>query len=152
MPLDAQGLTNQLVGHALQTGFFDRVNAYEPPSAPGQGITCALWFAQFYPVPGASALAATAARVEFSARLMTTALSEPKDAIDPNLLRAVDGYVAALSGDFDLGGNVRNVDLLGAHGTPLSGVAGYLDQDGKKFRVILLTIPLIINDVWVQVA
>jgi len=152
MPLDATGLTNQLTGHALALGVFDRVNAHEPKSAPGNGVTLALWFQRMDPVPASSGLNITTGRVEFNGRLMTTMLAEPQDAIDPQLLQALDLYVAALSGDFDLGSTVRNVDLLGAAGTPLSAVAGYLNQDNKLFRVYLVTIPLIVNDLWTQAA
>jgi hypothetical protein len=47
---------------------------------------------------------------------------------------------------------VRNVDLLGAYGAGLSALAGYLNVDNKMFRVVDLTLPLIVNNVWEQVA
>jgi hypothetical protein len=42
------------------------------------------------------------------------------------------------------------VDLLGSAGAPLSAQAGYLNQDGRLFRVMTLTLPIIVNDVWDQ--
>jgi hypothetical protein len=90
--------------------------------------------------------------VEFTLRMFSNMLQEPQDAIDPEMLRSVDVLMGAYSSDFDLGGTVRNVDLLGAHGVGLSAVAGYLSVDNKMFRVVDVTLPLIVNDVWEQVA
>ncbi|MET8987757.1 hypothetical protein ABZW49_20110 [Nonomuraea wenchangensis] len=79
-------------------------------------------------------------------------LQEPADAIDPAMLAALDALMSAYSGDFDLGGRIRNVDLLGQTGPPLSAQAGYLEQDGNTYRVFTVTLPLLINDVWDQEA
>jgi hypothetical protein len=57
---------------------------------------------------------------------------EPQDAIDPNLTDALSALIAAYSGDFDLGGPVRDVDLLGAISPGLSARAGYINQDSKR--------------------
>ena len=54
--------------------------------------------------------------------------------------------------DFDLNGTVANVDLLGAHGTPLQALFGYARFDNTTYRVATLTVPLIINDAWTEVA
>jgi hypothetical protein len=56
-----------------------------------------------------------------------------------------------LSGSITLGGTVRMIDLLGIDGTPLSAMAGYLQIDRKVYRVMDLTIPVIVNDMWTQV-
>jgi hypothetical protein len=136
----------------MRLGLFERVNTSEPKNAPGNGLTAAVWLQMVSPVAAASGLAATSARVEFMLRIYSNMLQEPQDAIDPEILSAVDVLMGAYSGDFDLGGTVRNVDLLGAHGVGLSAVAGYLSVDNKMFRVVDVTLPLIVNDVWEQVA
>jgi hypothetical protein len=97
----------------------------------------------------ASGLASTSVRVELTARGYRNMLIEPQD--DTVLLGAMDALVAGLSGDFDLGGQLRNVDLLGAHGAPLAWTMGYVQQDNKLYRIADLTIPLIVNDLWGQV-
>ena len=58
--------------------------------------------------------------------------------------------MTASSGDLDLGEEVRCVDLLGQTGRALSAQAGYLEQDSKLFRVVVITLPLIVNDLWDQ--
>ena len=74
------------------------------------------------------------------------------DAIDPNLVKALNALFAAYAGDFELGGDARMVDLRGAEGAQLSAKAGYLNQDQKLYRVFTITLPVIINDAWDEVA
>ena len=75
-------------------------------------------------------------------------------AIDPKVMAAVTDYMGSLSGDFLLGnvGGVRNVDLLGQTGQALDAQAGYIEIDKTVFRVMTIQIPVIINDMFVQVA
>ncbi|MEU8362323.1 hypothetical protein AB0C27_40525 [Nonomuraea sp. NPDC048882] len=150
MSLDAATILDAIVSHAMQLGLFERVNAHEPANAPGHGLTCAVWADSVSPFPAGSGLHATSARVVFNVRLYTSMLQEPADAIDPHMIAAVDALVNAYSGDFELGGSVRNVDLLGQGGIPLSAQAGYLRQDGHEMRVMTIVLPVIVNDVWEQ--
>lgn len=149
---DFAGMLDSIVSHAMGLGVFERVNTSEPKNAPGNGPTAAIWLQHVGPLPAASGAARTSGRVEFTLRIYSNMLQEPQDAIDPGMLFALDVLFAAYSGDFDLGGTVRNVDLLGAHGHGLSAQAGYLSVDNKMFRVVDVTLPLIVNDMWDQVA
>jgi hypothetical protein len=150
--LAVETILDGIVSPMLASGLFARVNAHEPKSAPGGGLTAAVWLDSTAPALGGSGLAATSVRLVFKVRLYTSMLAEPQDAIDPDMLRALDALMGAFSGDFDLGGTVRQVDLLGAYGVPLSSQAGYLNQDGKLMRILDITLPLIVNDVWTQSA
>jgi hypothetical protein len=152
MALDIDGLQNGMVSHALALGWFERVNAHEPKSAPGYGLTAAFWSQQIDPLDIASGLNSTTVRVLYRARLYQNALSEPADALDPNLIKAIDALFTAYSGDFTLGGLIRNIDLLGAHGIALKGEAGYITVNQTMSRIYDLTIPLICNDLWTQAA
>lgn len=150
--MDILAILDGLESHALASGWFERVNKHEPKASPGNGITAAIWLDSLTPLPEASGLASTSGLLVWTLREYQNFLSEPMDAIDPNLLAAANALIAAYSGDFELGGNVRNVDLLGAHGAPLAGRAGYLNQDGKVFRIFNITIPLVVSDIWNQAA
>lgn len=143
---------NALESHARQLGMFDRVNIHEPKSAPGHGVTCAIWAGPIRPVGAASGQRATSARVEYLCRLYTSMISLNPDAIDPNMQLACDALFTAISGDFTLGGTVRNIDLLGHAGEPLRSDPGYVNQDNKLLRVITIFVPVIINDAWPQEA
>lgn len=152
MALDIRTILGAVESHALQSGFFQAVNGFEPKSAPQTGLTCAIWVEQIGPARGASGLDSTSARLALFVRLYTPMVTQPEDAIDPDLMTALDALMAAYSGDFTLGGLVRDVDLLGRHGDPLSARAGYLTTSGAEYRVMTITLPLIVNDLWEQVA
>jgi hypothetical protein len=147
-----QSVTDAAQSHALASGWFDAVNGHEPKSAPGNGLTAAVWVDQVMPYPAGSGLAATSVIVVLNVRVYTRFIAEPADAIDPSLMAAVGALFAAYHGDFDLGGVIEAVDLLGMAGRPLSAVAGYLNQDAKIFRVMTITLPCIVSDLWDQVA
>lgn len=151
MSIDGAGIMGAVADHALRSGLFERVNGHEPKNAPGNGLTAAVWVDYVGPVLS-SGLATTSARLVLNVRIYSSMLQDPQDAIDPNIIAAVDDLFEAYSGDFDLGGRVRNVDLLGSSGTALSAQAGYLEQDRKNFRVMTITLPVIVNDAWEQVA
>lgn len=150
MTLDITTVIDAARSHAMASGFYERTTAHEPKNAPGGGITWALWVDTIDPVPTDSGLAATSARIAFVVRLYMSMLAEPQDGIDPALTQALLDMMVRYSGDFDLGGTVRNIDLLGQAGTPLSSKAGYLNQDGRLFRVYDITLPVIVNDVFAQ--
>lgn len=147
-----RALFAQLESHAQTLGLFQKVNGHEPKNAPGNGMSCAIWISDIEPLAAASGLAATSGRVGFTARVYLGADQEPLSGVDPEVTGAACQLMAAYSGDFDLGGLVRDVDLLGQHGAALSARAAYLEQDGRFFRVMEVTLPLIINDLWPQEA
>lgn len=150
MTINIAGILDAVVSHALTLGLFERVNAYEATSPPGHGLTAAVWVQDVTPVPARSGLASTSIRAAFTVRIYTSMLQDPPDAIDPAMVQATDALMGAYSGDFTLGGVVANVDLLGAHGAPLRAQAGYVNMDGALYRIIDITLPMVINDVWEQ--
>lgn len=153
MSFDPVPILNSIISHAGQTGLFERINGHElTNSPPGTGLTAAIWADTIQPVPVASGLAATSARVAFMVRIYSSATQQPLDAIDPDILTAAGTLMAAYSADFDLDGSVRNVDLLGANGTPLMAQAGYVQMDGALQRVMTITLPVIVSDVFPQAA
>lgn len=148
-----QAVVDAAVSHALASGRFERVNAHEPKAAPATGgITGAVWVDAVRPLPLRSGLVATSAMLILNVRVYTSFLAQPEDAIDPRVTGAVGALMSAYSGDFDLGGSISEVDLLGTYGVPMFAQAGYLNQDGKNYRVMTITLPCVINDVWDQVA
>jgi hypothetical protein len=140
-----------IVSHAQALGVFERVNTHEAKSSPGRGLYCSVWMDTIAPDPRTSGLAATSVRLVFLARLQSNALAEPQDGVDPNLLDALDLFVDAMMGDLSVGGHALDIDVFGMAGVPLGARAGYVDQDNKKFRVIDLQVPVLLDDVWVQV-
>lgn len=149
--MDTNAITDALVSHIAVLGLFQRVNQFEPTNQPGNGTTCAVWANTIEPVAEASGLDATSAKLVYFVRFYKSMMVEPLDMVDPDLITATDTLMAAYSGDFDLSSTVKQVDLLGVHGVPLSAEAGYVNMDGKMYRVMTITLPLIVNDAWAQV-
>lgn len=153
MALDATTLLNAVQDHALRSGWFTAVNGEEPKSPPDtSGLTAAVWVQRISPAVGASGLSSTSVRLELMLRMYAGIDTEPGDMIDPNMLAALDDLLARYSGDFTLDGEVREVDLLGQFGDPLQARAGYMLQSGTEFRVMDITLPLIVDDLWTQEA
>lgn len=152
MALDIDEIMARVTSHAQSLGVFDEVNGHEPKNAPGRGVTAAVWVQEVDPVSGMSGLASTSIRLGLLVRLYTGMISEAPDAIDPNLIKALDALCAAYNGDFTLDGLIEQVDIFGAYGDSMRGRAGYLNQDGRMFRVMDLTVPLIVSDLWDQEA
>ncbi len=144
---------DKVVSYAMTTGRFDQVNQHEPTNAPRMGMICSVWIQAIRPIL-ASGLAATSGIVQLNARIYRNFKSMPHDVIDPEITGAVCDLMGTLSADFDFGGvaNVRNIDLLGEHGVPLAAQAGYIEIDRQMFRVMTLTIPVLINDMFKQEA
>lgn len=152
MSLDAASILAVVQSDAQTLGVFDRVNTHQPDNAPGSGVTCAVWVASLEPYSAASGLNRTTVVLTLNVRVYVPLIQADPDVMDPNLMAAVDLLMAQYSGDYDCGGLARNVDLLGASGSALSAQAGYQTIQDKNFRVVTITLPIIINDLWNQVS
>lgn len=149
-----------------RSGYFDRVNDWEPKRAPGRGLTASVWVQSMQPIAGISGLNSTGCRVVFQLRAYKNIANQMKpgvpalgDSIDINMLKAMSNLSRRYHSDFDFGDGyppgespIRNVDLLGHWGIALTTTAGYLEQDKAWFRTMDMLIPCIVNDVWPQVS
>jgi hypothetical protein len=144
-------LVAALISPAQRLGIFDRVNGHEPKSAPASGITCSYFLDYFGPMPARSGLDRTSMILVFQARIQTSMLAEPADSIDPNLLKATAGLMLAYHGDFDLGVTDLELDLLGMYWQGgLAARAGYVSQGSTEYRAMIVSIPVITNDAFLQ--
>lgn len=144
-------LIDAVTSHASAAGLFGSVNGHEPKSAPTDGLSYSVWVQQIGPARS-SGQAATSVRVELTGRIYKPFRQQPEDSIDPDMIGAVDVLVSAYAGDFTLGGNARHIDLQGSDGAPLAARAGYQTIDRVPFRVVDITIPIIVNDAFSQEA
>jgi hypothetical protein len=153
--IDTKEYIEAMASHAMTTGYFDHANQHEPKSNPGMGLHCAIWVQSLQPATGWSGLNSTSTVLVVAVRIYSNMLQEPQDAIDPNMMEAVDTLLAAYSGDFTLGGLVSYVDLLGQFGTALGGEAGYVQiggGEGSMHRVFTIMVPLVLDNSYSQVA
>jgi hypothetical protein len=143
----ATALFSGLTSHARELGIFERVNSHEPQNTPGTGLSCSITLASIAADPAASGLDAVSGVITFSVRLWSSMMQKPLDAVDPAVLAAVSALLAAYSGAFTLGGTVRDIDLLA-----LKAQSAYLTSEGKEFRVVEITVPIVVDDLWGMVA
>lgn len=149
-------LVENVISDIQRSGFCDRVNEYEPIKKPGFGITAAV-FPDYIGPTEVSGLASTSAIVLMMVRLYMP-VPVPKagfpgasDMVDRKMLKAASNIMRRYHDDFDFEGTIRNVDLLGSRGQALEGRTGYIEIDNVMHRVITITVPCIVNDVWPQV-
>lgn len=147
--LSTRSIMDTLTSHAAGLGIFETVSGHEVKNAPGLGLYCEVWADTVGPALS-SGVNVTSAVIVFKVRVRTSMLAEPQDEIDPQVLDAVDILVGAYVGDFELGGDARAVDVRGMEGVRLGAKAGYLNQDNKIYRVMDVTVPVIVNDVWTE--
>lgn len=143
---------DNLASKLLASGYFDAVNKVEPKAAPGNGFEASVFWRRAAPFAGGSGLAVTAMVYVMQIRIYRNMLSEPPGDIDSDLLAIADDVLDDLQGDFDLGATVRNVDVFGQAGEGLRVEAGYVDVSGTMYRVIDISVPVIVNDVSTQTA
>jgi hypothetical protein len=148
--MDPAALFASAQSTAQKLGVFEDVILHEPKAAP-QSLPClAWWLGPLTPLGAASGLSATAVRVSLRGRIYISDLAKPEDAIDAKLLSLASVLLGAFSGSFTLGGQVELIDLLGIYGESMNSTPAYLRHDEKEFRVQELTLPLIIDALWVQ--
>lgn len=149
MALAINEILDVIVSHAQATGYFQTINEHESKQSQTNGLSAAVWIEKITPIRS-SGLNSTSARLELEMRIYSSTYMDPYDDIDSNLALAVDALFTAYLGDFELGGTSRHIDIFGAHGQGLEVRVGYINADGKEFRVFQIRLPIIINDLWAQ--
>jgi hypothetical protein len=141
---------DRILSWAMNCGRFATVNGHEPKSAPVGEIDFALWVQDIQNLGKVSGESASSGVLTLQGRVYTSFTSQPFDSIDPRVLSASNDLMGALCADFDFDGidSVRNLDIFGISGVRLRAQAGYVEIDKKMFRVMTITIPVIINDMF----
>lgn len=147
---DAAPLIAVIASHASESGLFNNVLSHELISPPTNGLTAAVWVQRIDPLPTASGLSSTTGRLLFNVRLYYNS-SQGSDSLEAEMINAATALMGAYSGDFEFGGLIRDIDLLGQYGEGLTAEAGYIEFSDSLVRVMTLTVPLVVNDLWEQV-
>jgi hypothetical protein len=147
MALTAHPVIKELKNYAQTLGIFDNVLTHEPLSAPAVSSTVyAMWLMGYGHAPGVSGLQSVSTRLEVQGRIYISALKQPMDNIDGQLLALASAVYDSYCTGFTFGGLVKQVDIFGENGNPLAVTFGHITQDSKLFRVADVVIPLIMND------
>ncbi len=133
--------------------FRGRVITHEPKSAPTSLPALALWWDGVTPLPQMSGVAEVAGVITFAARVYQAAMTQkPENDIDKGLLANTALFLGALCESFTLGSTVLAVDLLGISGQMLTARSGFISHDGTLLRVAQIPIPVIVDNLWLEVA
>jgi hypothetical protein len=138
-----------LASHAQTLGFFEQVLTHEPKSAP-TSTTYVVFLDQVVPFKERSGLSSVSAVVMFMGRIYLDFIQQPEDNIDRDMLMALDALMVQYIGDLDLGDSEVELDVLGQYTTGLISKAGYIKHDNTLYRVIDISLPVIVNDVWTE--
>ncbi len=143
-------IIDAVVSEGLGTGLFESVNGHEAASAPTTGITADVWVGAIQALGVASGLDEVSALLLLNMRVYKAWNAADRDVIDPALLEAVGQMFGVFAGGFTLGGLVRNVDVMGANGTPLAAPFGYVTIDSVQYRCATIAVPCVVNDLWAE--
>lgn len=130
------------------TGVFTAVQRGEPLSPPtidpGKLLAALMWRGY---VPISVPLGTTEDHWEFLVRIYASAGMNPADAqsVEDNVSYGFSQAVAALAGDFTLGGTVRAIDWAGEGGGHIAGKWGHVTIGGTIFRAVDLEVPVIVD-------
>ncbi len=141
------GVFLKLRDHAAGLGVFEHVEGHALQNPPSSGKAVAFELGSLRPYAAGSGLNVTSVELTITASVYRLLQTQPADDIEPSIAGAVAALMVALSADFDLGEQVRNIDLMS-----LAADAGYVKLGGGEtvFRTAVLTIPIVINDVFEQ--
>lgn len=143
-------IVTALADQLMASGLFTTVNSAEPPTDTG-GLTAACWPEAVTPHARASGLASTTGVIRMKVRIYLPATAAEPDHVERAALDAADEVIGMLSGAFTLGGLVESVDLLGRSGAQLAMTTAWLGTGGALRRIVDITVPLIVSDLWEQV-
>jgi hypothetical protein len=151
--LDAAGVLAAL-GTVFQTiGGIESVITSSGVAPPASGVSVQIYaIPPWKPLDKRSGLASVSMLTTWAARLVTPIGSPPADDLDMTLLSVYSAAMNTLVGGFTLNGQVEQLDLLGAYGTGMPMEPQFLEMGGTVYRALTMTLSLVLDDVWVEVA
>lgn len=144
MPFNIKGSLEAIQSALLKGGYFKGgVTIGEPKSPLSSRFTAAI-FMDSVSIPG-TVLAALEEVHVVTLRVYDDMLREPTSDIELELSLVLSDLMNDLAGDFSLGDTIRAIDVAGMYGTPMGARWGYLEMSGKMYRIVDVTLPLIVQ-------
>lgn len=148
--LNTPAVITAAIDHLLSTGLFESVQDHESTSASTGGLTADVWVADIKPLAPQSGLSITSALLTLTVRIYLNAMPPAANGLEQTIAGAADALMTAYNSAFDFDDTVSWLDLLGAFGTALSAIGGYVTVGGVFYRCMTITVPCVIDDVWPQ--
>lgn len=151
MAVDSKAAFDYVLSACASVGHFEAVVGHEPKAAPSRtGLTGAVF--QRSLTPASSGLASVSMRYLLNLRVFISAQGEAQDDMEMQLTAGVDAMLSYFIGHFAGLTGSRYVDVFGADGDEMTAQYGWIEQDSKKYRIADITIPLVLNDSYAEVA
>ena len=144
MPFNIKATLEAVQNHLLKGAYLKKVQIGEPKAPPSEPLAAAL-FMNRVGIVLIFAGGDTRESHVVTLRVYRDMLAEPQESIELDLALAVSDLSSDLLGEFDLGATIMSIDAAGAHGTPYGAEWGYVDVGGRMYRIVDVTIPLIVD-------
>uniref|UniRef100_A0A6M3XKI5 Uncharacterized protein n=1 Tax=viral metagenome TaxID=1070528 RepID=A0A6M3XKI5_9ZZZZ len=144
MPFAIKATLQAISSYIQASGYVQKSTIGEPESPPGERLAASVYMGNISIV--SLTLNTTIEVHTVILRLYMDMLAEPTEGIEFKLAEVVSGIFHDLLGEYDLGTTIRNVDAGGIYGSPLRATWGYVDVGGKMYRIVDMSIPLIVDD------
>ena len=148
--LEIINIQNQVLTHCQQIGVFDNVLTEEPDSLQAGTTTASIVLDSIKPDPKTSGLAQTNAIIVFKIGIWQNSTVHPHFGVPQETMLAAETLIESLHTSLTLNNDVMTVDLFGWSSTGLDVQTGYAPFDEGIYRIVEITVPIIVNDVWTQ--
>ena len=149
MAFNIKNSLDAIASHISRTGYVNDVRIGEPTSPPD---AVDKMHAAIYMTSASVAELTLSTTIELhvvTVRLYRrAAFGQGDDAgqVESEMALALSQISSNLIGEFDLGGTLRAIDSGGQYGTGYSATWGYVQLSSTVYRIIDITIPLIVDD------
>lgn len=147
-----KAIMSKVISVVQGLGLLETVNGGQAMHMPGAGLRASVWPGRITSPPGSSGLSKVSIVLPVMIRIFGPARAIQVDEIEDEMLDVIDKLADAYVGKFTLDGLVRAIDIHGRFGQPMTIEPGYLDIQDGTCRVETMTLPLIINNAWEEVA
>ena len=143
MAFDITSTLRKVESFLAGSGYFTDTGIGEPASPPDQ-LAAFLWMTSVstpeVPLDGGDVQIQVV-----TLRIYQPAFESPPEDIEIELSNTLSQLLSDILGDADLGASIRHVDAGGIYGNNLSAEWGHLDQNGRIYRIVDLTLPLVVD-------
>lgn len=117
------------------------------PAGQTQRVAAAIWFVSWFPT---LTLATSVEGFVLNVRLHIDAFAQPLGDHELALVDTCNEFTTDLQQDYTLGGTVREIDISGQFSPGMTAEAGRITLSTQMYRIIDITVPVVVNDVATQ--
>ena len=147
MAFDVSSSLHAIETYALNLGLFQTVRIGEPNQPVGQGFHAAI-FMNTVDIGLIYSGGQTRENHVMTLRIYKDLLAEntnPQINLESEIAVVVSKLFESLLGDTDLESTIMSIDAAGMDGQGMSASFGYSELGGSAYRIVDITIPLIVN-------